>query len=464
MAVGSDNAIAVNRFGLGARPGELAAPGQDPRGWLLAQIAGPTALPAAVRGLPSSATVLAEFQAVRRQMRQARSDAKGKDPVQQVRKTLGPAYRDQVMARYSAAATTDAPFHERLVHFWTNHFAVSADKPPVTALGGGLENEAIRPHVTGNFAAMLLAVEQHPAMLLYLDNQASVGPNSTAAQRAGRFRRTQRKFDINENLGREILELHTLGVDGGYTQQDVTKLSKVLTGWSVGGGQGPLQAGTPGEFQFRAKIHEPGAQQILGKRYPQQGMAQGQAVLRDLAVHPATARFLATKLVRHFIADDPPAAAVDRVARAYLENDGELPAAYAALIESPEAWAVPLAKLKTPHDYLASALRALDVQPRNAREVVGSLMLMGQPAYRPGSPAGWPDTAADWDGADGLMKRIEWAGAVGRRTGGSVDPLVLGDAVLGPVFGEHSRTWIGRAETRAQGLTLLLASPEFLRR
>jgi len=464
MAARTDNAIAVNRFGLGARPGEIMAPGHDPRGWLLAQVDRPQPLPAAVQALPPSAQVLAEFQAVRQQMRQARRDAKDVDPVQQVRNTLAPAYRAQVMARYAAAAKTDAPFHERCVHFWTNHFAVSADKPPVTALAGGLENEAIRPHVTGNFADMLLAVEQHPAMLMYLDNQASIGPNSTAAKRAARFRRTQRKLDINENLGREILELHTLGVGGGYTQQDVISLAKTLTGWSVGGGQGPLREGVPGEFQFRAKIHEPGAQTVLDKRYPQQGLKQGQAVLRELAVQPATARFLATKLVRHFVADEPPAAAVDRVAAAYLHSGGELQASYAALIDSPEAWAEPLAKLKTPHDYLVSAVRALDVQPRGDRQVVGSLMLMGQPAYRPGSPAGWPDTAADWDGADGLMKRIEWAGAVGRRVGGSVDPVQRGDAVLGPVFSDDSRMWISRAESRTQGLTLLLASPEFLRR
>lgn len=461
MVASIDSVIAANRFGLGARPGELKAIAGDPRGWLRAQLESPPAPPAVVQALDTSAEVLARFQSVRQQMRQGNAT---KDPVQQVRSTLGPAYRDQVMARYTSAAITPAPFYERLVHFWSNHFAVSADKPPVTALAGGLENEVIRPRVTGNFAGLLVAVEKHPAMLLYLDNQASIGPNSTLAKRAARFRRTQRKFDINENLGREILELHTLGVDGGYTQQDVMQLSRALTGWSVGGGPGPLREGTPGEFQFRARVHEPGTRTVLGRRYAQSGIEQGVAVLRDLAVHPSTARFLATKLVRHFIADEPPPAAVDRVSRAYLDSDGELLAAYTALIDSPEAWARPLAKLKTPHDYLVSGLRALDVQPTRARELIGSLMLLGQPAYRPGSPAGWPDTAADWDGADGLMKRIEWAGAVGRRAGPMVDPLPLGDAVLGPVFGEHSRQWIGRAESRTQALTLLLACPEFLRR
>jgi len=464
MDIAKDQVIAANRFGLGARPGELAAIGADARGWLLDQLDGPSSPPAAVRNLPSSAQVLAEFQAVRGARRPGAADPAARDKGQQIRGVLGPAYRDQVFARYRAAAATAQPFRERLVHFWTNHFAVSADKPPVTGLAGGLENEAIRPRVTGNFADLLLAVERHPSMLLYLDNQASIGPNSRLASRAARFRRGDRKLDINENFGREILELHTLGVDGGYTQADVIGLATALTGWSVGGGQGRLRAGTPGEFEFRAAVHEPGTRRVLGKSYSQGGVDQGEAILRDLARHPATARFIATKLVRHFVADDPSPAAVAAVAKAYQASDGDLTATYTALVSVPEAWRDELTKWKTPHDYLISGLRALNAGPQRPRDVVGALMLMGQPAYRPGSPAGWPDRAPDWAGADGLMKRIEWATAVGARAGSGVDSVALGQAVLGSAFGDHSKTWISRAESRSQALALLLASPEFQRR
>lgn len=472
MSISAQTVIAVNRFGLGARPGELAQVGSDGRDWLRAQIDHPGEVPPRIAALMPSSEVLAKFQTMRQQIAQNKTrdsekstaDQPTADEPRPMRDLLGPAYREQVVARYSVAITTEQPFRERLVHFWSNHFAVSADKPPVTGLVGGLENEAIRPNLNGHFADLLLAVERHPAMLVYLDNQASIGPDSPAAVRMKRFGRNHRKFDINENLGREILELHTLGVDGGYDQQDVIGLSKILTGWSVGGGRGRRKAGTPGEFQFRASIHQPGVQQVLGTRYAQDGVAQGQAVLRDLAVHPATARHVATKLARHFISDDPPANAVERITSAYLESDGHLPTVHRALLDCPEAWAQPLMKYKTPHDYLISGLRALDVSTFRDRELIGALMLLGQPAYRPGSPAGWPDTQADWDGADGLMKRIEWAAAIGRRAGEQLDPERLASNALGPVLDEHSATVIRRAESRAQAVALVLASPEFQRR
>ena len=205
------------------------------------------------------------------------------------------------------------------MHFWSNHFAVSADKQPLAAVAGLYEQEAIRPHVTGNFYDLLLAVERHPAMILYLDNQTSMGP----ARPPRRFvrRNRGRELGLNENLAREILELHTLGVDGGYTQADVTEFAKVLTGWSIGGtlgeARGPLarlvaDPGRPGEFHFRAQMHEPGDKTIVGKRYRERGAEEGEDVLRALALHPSTARHLATKLARHFVADDPPPKLVER--------------------------------------------------------------------------------------------------------------------------------------------------------
>jgi uncharacterized protein (DUF1800 family) len=384
-------------------------------------------------------------------------------------------YVEQTDERHRRALETDAPFVERLVHFWTNHFAVSADKQPIGAIAGLYEQEAIRPHVTGNFLTLLTAVERHPAMILYLDNQASMGEGSAAA---GFVRRNRgRELGLNENLAREILELHTLGVDGGYTQADVTEFAKVLTGWSIGGAIGPRglagngagrpgfgDGGDPGEFHFRTAMHEPGDKTVLGKRYKERGIEEGEAVLKALALHTSTARHLVTKLARHFVADDPPHALVERLSDVYLRNDGELVPVYRALIAAEEAWREPLAKYKSPQDFVLSAHRALGRTPDNLQQVTGVLTQLGQRPYTPGSPAGWPDTAANWDGGDALLKRIEWAGAVGRAVGDRVDPLPLTDAVLGTVAGEHTRSSVRGAESASQGLALLFAAPEFQRR
>ena len=461
-------AIAANRFGLGARPGDLGPINKNPQAWLLNQLEGPSRLPAAIRDLPSSARVLVEIQNLRRDQRAMRNPAESEpapDIVEKYGRTVRRHYIEQANARYRNAAQTDYPFHERLVHFWSNHFAVSADKQPMPAVAGLYENEAIRPNVTGNFADLLIACEQHPAMITYLDNQRSIGPNSTLGRRASRFR-SDRTIGLNENLAREILELHTLGVDGGYTQDDVTTFAKVITGWSVGGAaeNGRFAEGTPGEFEFREAIHEPGTHRVLGKRYSQSGVDQGEAVLRDLALHPSTARFLATKLATHFVADEPPAGLVDALAATYLEQGGELAPVYEALVGADAAWTRLHSKYKSPHDFVISALRAFDHVPEDSRFIVGALDLMGQAPFRPGSPAGWPDTANHWGGADALYKRVEWSNTVARVVGSRVNPVELGDAVLGPAFGATSRKAIGRAESNVQGTTLLLASPDFQRR
>ena len=462
-----DSVIAANRFGLGARPGDLAKIDKDPRAWLLDQLAGPPRLPAAIRDLPTSAAALVDVQTVREMRREARlsaDDEPAPDIVQQYGRTVRQHYLEQTAARFRVATSTDFPFHERLVHFWSNHFAVSADKQPLPALAGLYENEAIRPNLDGSFADLLVAVESHPAMIIYLDNQRSIGPNSTLAKRANR-RGREREVGLNENLAREILELHTLGVNGGYTQEDVTALARVITGWSIGGGnQGSFTEGTPGTFEFRDNIHEPGSQSILGTSYGQRGMQQGETVLRDLAMHPSTATFLATKLARHFIADDPPATVVDELASVYLETGGDLPSLHAALVAVDVAWQHGFVKYKTPQEFIISALRAFDRVPDDGRFVVGALDLMGQTPFRPGSPAGWPDTADAWGGADALYKRIEWASTAGRIAGTRVNPIELAETVLGPALGEHTRTNIARAESAAQGITLLLVSPEFQRR
>ena len=461
-----DAVIAANRFGLGARPGDLQRIDRSPRAWLLDQLAGPSRLPQEFGSLPSTAEALLEVNELRRERRMERRK-EGEEPSPDIVKRYGQTvrrrYLDQANARYRAAASTDTPFHERLVHFWSNHFAISADKQPMPALAGLYENEAIRPNITGKFADLLIAVEQHPAMIMYLDNQRSIGPNSRAAIRASRRRGND--VGLNENLAREILELHTLGVDGGYTQEDVTTFARVITGWSIGGGNNRRAPdGKPGHFHFRPEIHEPRAQTILGKTYADRGLLQGVSVLRDLAEHPSTARFLSTKLARHFVADEPDSALVDLLTATYLESGGDLPSVYQALIESPLAWREAHAKYKTPHDFLISTLRALDHVPNRRQFIVGALDLMGQTPFRPGSPAGWPDTAPEWGGADALYKRVEWSNTVARLAGRRVNPVELGDAVLGPAFSASTRKAVSRAESLIQGTTLLLAAPDFQRR
>lgn len=455
--------IAASRFGYGARPGELEKIGSNPEKWLLDQLQGPSRLHRGIRQLPNSAAILVEVQDLRRSEREAgKNDS---DFVKTYGRIVRRHYVDQTSARYAAAVETNLPFHERLVHFWSNHFAISADKQPIPAIAGLYENEAIRPNVSGKFIDLLRAVEKHPAMLVYLDNQRSIGPASDLGKRANR-RSRDREVGLNENLAREILELHTLGVDGGYSQSDVTTFANVITGWSVGGEneRGRFSDGVPGTFEFREAIHEPGSKNLLGKRYPQNGIEQGEAVLRDLAAHPATARRIATKLATHFIADDPPAAAIDRLTAAYLESGGELGAVYEELVYSPEAWESVRSKYKTPNDFVISTLRAFDHTPDNRRFIVGALDLMGQTPYRPGSPAGWPDTAEHWGGADALYKRIEWSNTVARVVGGRVNPVDLGDEVLGDSFNPETRKAISRAESLSQGTTLFLASPDFQRR
>jgi uncharacterized protein (DUF1800 family) len=469
-------AIAANRFGLGARPGELASVEHDPQAWLRRQLEGrPPEL--AGDGLKPSSETLQRALELRQELAQARrGKQQGDEEVAKVAAALKlpsiyrPAYIDESFARLAHAVSTDRPFLERLTQFWSNHFAVSVDKIVVLGLAGAMEREAVRPHVLGRFTDLLLAAEKHPAMLLYLDNQASIGPNS----RAGRFingRGKGRKVDINENLAREILELHTLGVDGGYTQADVTTFAQAISGWSIGGEQGNRRLarlggdpGKPGEFQFREAFHEPGTRRLLGKSYGDDGLRQGEAILKDLAMRPETARHVCTKLARHFISDDPPPAAVTRMTSAWLDSRGSLLKVYDAMLESPEAWSQPLAKFKTPADYIYSSYRALGLPPRDKRRTLQAFEALGQRNLQPGSPAGWPDTGADWDGSSALLKRIAWADALAQRMGDARNARELGPQLLGTTLSGETARAIARAESGAQALTLLLASPEFMRR
>ena len=476
--------IALNRFGLGGRPEDQ--PPSDPKRWLLQQLDRFEPRPKALAEVPPRAQVidqlgqyLAEQQMVARARRQAmpaamttsaaempQADPQANAAKRYFRQAIQQDYLVMNSARLDSALTTSSPFVERLVHFWANHFAVSIDKLPVIGLAGLLEFEAIRPHVLGRFSDMLLAVEQHPAMLVFLDQAQSIGPESQAGMFAAM--RGRKQLGLNENLAREIMELHTLGVRTGYSQADVTEFARALTGWTVSGlGRGPaarLIGGSPGQFQFAALLHEPGARTIMGKRYDEEGEAQARAVLLDLAASPATAKHIATKLARHFAGDDPPPALVERLSKAYLASGGDLPTVYRTLIESPEPWAPKPLKFKNPWEWTVSALRAVGSNELDPKMAAGVLRQLGQPTWQPGSPAGWDDIAASWAGPDALVRRVEVAQRIGAKAASTIDARNLAEKLFPQSLSDATRTAIARAESPADGLALLLVSPEFVRR
>jgi uncharacterized protein (DUF1800 family) len=341
------------------------------------------------------------------------------------------------------------------VVFWSNHFCISAGKGELARMwAGSFEREAIRPHVLGRFADMLKAVEQHPAMLFFLDNQQSLGPNSRAGQ--------NRHRGLNENLAREIMELHTLGVGGGYTQEDVTSLARIITGWTFAGRK--AQLGTPGSFAFNANAHEPGPQVLLGKTYAAGGVEQGEAALSDIARHPSTAKFVATKFVRHFVADDPPPALVAHLQEVFTRSDGDLKVLAMALIDSDAAWTAPLAKVRSPYEYLVAIGRLLMRLPDDPGIYLGGLNVLGQPLWTPSGPNGFPDTNAAWAAPEGMKLRLDIAAQAASRAGNNFDPRDLLEFAFADAVSDDTRRTIDRAESRQQAMALLFMSPEFQRR
>jgi uncharacterized protein (DUF1800 family) len=372
-------------------------------------------------------------------------------PLNVIQKT----FRHEALARIQRATIADCGFAERLVVFWSNHFCISAGKgEPARIWAGSFEREAIRPYVLGRFGDMLKAVEQHPAMLFFLDNQQSLGPESRAGQ--------NRKRGLNENLAREIMELHTLGVGGGYSQEDVTTLARIITGWTFAGREGRL--GAPGSFVFNANAHQPGPQWLLGKTYENTGVTQGEAALADIARHPSTAKFIAAKFVRHFVADDPPPVLVARLEGVFRKTDGDLKALAMALVESDEAWRAPLTKVRTPYDYLVATGRLLARIPDDPGRTLGSLNMLGQPLWTPSGPNGFADTNAAWAAPEGMKLRLDIAAQTASRIVDSIDPRDLLEVVAADAASTETRRTIERAESRQQALALLLMSPEFQRR
>jgi len=447
---------ALNRFGLGARIGERARLG-DPRNWLRQQIDAPPLIDAPPEGRPAAlANAVRDF----RTMGQATPEER-----QALRRRLIALSTAENLALLNARITSERPFAERLVAFWSNHLCVStAGRAVVAPLTGSYEREAIRSHVFGRFEDMVLASAQHPAMLLYLDNFQSVGPNSPGAN-AGRARGTAGR-GLNENYARELLELHTLGVDGGYEQNDVQELAKILTGWTVDGIAIPrLRADLASEgrirFSFQPLLHEPGHKTVLGERYRHEGVAEGERAIRALCRHRSTARFVARKLVTHFVADDPPAGAVDRIAEVFHDSDGDLRAVSRALIDLPEAWGDDSRKFRTPQDWLVAMLRA--VGARSAPDLVPNVLRqLRHPLWSPPAPNGFSDLTQVWADPDSLLNRAEVARSLAPRLAArDVDPSALLD-VMETSRGDPLTTLMAdRSIDRAERLALALAGPAF---
>ena len=484
--------IALSRFGYGLGPRERAP--QEPRAWLLSQLDDYDPAPAAIARRTRNATDLGETLRLLRTLRQdARQMAEraASEPMmtdlsrgearEAALDNLPPELREHyakarsalvqdIAIRVDLAVSSPAPLMERLVHFWSNHFSVSVGKLGTQAAVGDHEFTAIRPHVLGRFGDMLEAAALHPAMLLYLDQFQSVGPNAPAQQRRGRRGSggedaPQRPRGLNENLAREILELHTLGVHGGYTQADVTEFARALTGWTVPGIGRAQRFGEaqPNGAVFVELAHEPGARRLLGRSYAAGAADQARSILRDLATHPATARHIATKLALHFAGDTPPPALVARLESDFLKTGGDLASLTRALIAAPEAWVAGPVKFRTPFEWLVASLRLTGARDLPPRRIVAALTQLGHVPWRAPSPAGYDDVAASWAGPDALLKRVELAEQIARDA--VIDDVVQrAEAAFPGALSDATRTQLVRAESGKQALALLLVSPEMLRR
>jgi uncharacterized protein (DUF1800 family) len=483
--------VAFNRFGLGAQPGE-GPRASDPRQALADELAAPHAAVIDAPALRSSPQILQEIFAYELEKKKQR-DAEGAartaalgmpTPEAAALMYAAPAraaggaaanmapgaamipsaaepppeqkaFRADAAARLQRACAASIGFVERLVAFWSNHFCVSVAKSNVCrSVAGAFEREAIRPHVLGRFADMLRAVEQHPAMLNFLDNQQSIGPNSKAGH--------NRNAGLNENLAREILELHTMGVGSGYTQTDVAQLAFVLTGWTFAGREGKL--GEPGTFVFNADAHEPTAATLLGRVYIEDGLAQGEAALADLAREPATANHIATKFARHFVADAPDSGLVKRLTKTFRDTDGDLAALALALVEDPVAWSAPPTKIRNPWELTVAAYRAFQRSPADPGPALNALNVLGMPLWQPAGPNGFSDEASAWTSPEGMKTRLELANQFAHQVKDAPRPLELVDQILGPGASPATREAVTRAESAQQAYELLILAPEFQRR
>lgn len=449
--------IAVNRFGYGARGDELEQAKANPKQWVISQL-----LPVSFNtSLPNSNDVFIAHAKFVKQKKQGKKQAKKagltkgisseKAALKQIKNYGRNALRDLSADTLNQAITSSNSVSWRLLDFFSNHFSVSTTGVLMTGLSATLEREAIAPHLLGDFAEMLLAVEQHPAMLIYLNNEKSFGANSRMAKK--------RKVGLNENLAREIMELHTLGVNGGYSQKDVVELAKGITGWSV---KRPKKDHGTG-FIFRAYGHEPGSRVLLGKTYSQKNASQGEQMLRDLAMHPSTANYVCGKIAHHFVSEKAPKALIKKMENTWLKNNGNIKKVMITMFSSEEAWLSDLQKFKTPREFVISTYRAITPNPVKDKMLFYSLDNLGQKPFNAGSPAGYSDDENDWLGASALMARIEWSNILSNQFQ-RITPEKIMTTSLGSSVSQNTYQLVMRAESRQQSKTLLLMSPEFQRR
>jgi len=467
----------LNRLGYGPRPGDVEAVRRIGLDRYVHQQLHPEQVPEnpeLARRLRDLATVsldtetlLAKYDLPReakREIQKKRAEMTGEpseEDTRRARRELAAKYRDQMdgtprqvveelqAAKVLRAVHSSRQLDEVLVDFWLNHFNVFANKGPVKFLVSGYERDVIRPHAWGRFEDLLRATAESPAMLFYLDNYLSADPSASSRQRVGdgvrpggrrgfgfgrsrmpRPERTAnqgqgRRRGLNENYAREIMELHTLGVDGGYTQQDVTEVARCFTGWTIR----DLRQGDP-QFAFEARLHDRGDKTVLGQTIKGGGKEEGDRVIHLLATHPATARFVSYKLARRFVADEPPAALVDRAAATFLRTSGDVRAVVETIVTSAEfqAPATRQAKVKTPLEFVVSAVRASGSDVVDARVLARRIADMGMPLYLQQPPTGYKDTADAWVSTSGLLARMNFAVDLssGRVSGAPVDVASLG--------------------------------------
>ncbi|MFD0978378.1 DUF1800 domain-containing protein [Tropicimonas aquimaris] len=454
-----DPNLAAIRFGTGRSPRIPDPPGADA---MLAALAGPDRMAAAypIPAFTSLFPAIAEIKQVNDRRRAGTASEADLDRKSTLRRELQARQWDLTRQTLARGLDTDDGLRERLTWFWADHFTVLGKSTDTRAGVSIFAEEAIRPHVAGRFSDMLRAVVKHPMMLLYLDQSASVGPNSA-------FARTRPARGLNENLAREVLELHTLGVGGSYGQDDVRELAELfagLTGNAING------------FSFNENRGEPGPETVLGRNYGRRKpkLEDVEQVLDDLAVHPDTARHIARKLAVHFVSDQPDAELVAALEAAFLETGGDLGAVTGTLLAHPSATQPRLQKAKQPTDFIVSSLRALGMTGQEMAEmdpkafkrlVLRPLEMMGQPWQNPSGPDGWPEEAEAWITPQGLAVRITWAMGLQRHFGGDMpDPRAFVATALGDMASEQLVFAAGAAETRGDGVGIVLASPEFQRR
>ncbi len=452
----TEASIACTRFAMGARPGDIQAATNSARDWLKSQMVSPEF----DSSLPSSSQALSLHWNFRKRKKDIESKMQenpgmmSEEDFKNQLKTIRPQkyFSEYIFDGFMRSISAENSLAWRLLDFFSNHFSVSASNGLLTFVAPTLEREAIAPNLFGQYYDMLMAVEMHPAMIIYLNNERSFGPNSKLGSRS-------KKRGLNENLAREILELHSLGVNGGYQQEDVIELAKAISGWSITRKKENTQ---PQGFQFRENGHEPGKRKVLGNVYDELGVDQGKRILYDLSVHPATARFICTKLARHFIEDKPREQVIDRLSNVWVKTKGNLKEVITALIDSKEAWQAEQKKFKSPREFIISAARVAQPQKIRSNQVLQSFSELGQKPFSAGSPAGFGDITSSWDGADALHAKIEWSSQFAKLV--RKDVILMATESLGALLGQNTLKLLRRAESQTQARVMLLMSPEFLRR